>query len=85
MYFVYILISEKDGRFYTGITNNLEERIKKHNHGYKATKSTLNRGPFRLIFVQVCENRIEARTLEKYLKSGSGREMRSGIIESLKI
>jgi len=81
MYFVYVLLSEKDKRFYTGITNDLEQRIKKHNHGYKATKSTLNRGPFRIVFVQICEDRTKARALEKYLKSGCGREVRDEILK----
>lgn len=80
MYLTYILKSIKDGGFYTGITNNLQERLKKHNHGYRATKSTLNRGPFELVFVQISTNRIEARELEKYLKSGIGREIRKELL-----
>lgn len=80
MYLVYILKSIKDGKCYTGITNNLQERLKKHNHGYRATMSTLNRGPFELVFAQICSDRIEARKLEKYLKSGIGREIRKDLL-----
>ena len=47
----------------------------------ETTRSTVNRGPFKLIFVQVCQDRKEARTLEEYLKSGSGRETRSEILK----
>lgn len=81
MYFTYILLSKKDNKYYTGITNNIEERLKKHNHGYKATMSTLKRGPFELVFVQICKDRVEARILEKYLKSGAGRELRDKLFE----
>jgi len=31
MYYVYILRSIKDGKFYTGFTENIEKRIQKHN------------------------------------------------------
>ena len=81
MYYVYVLQSIKDGRFYTGITDNLQRRFKQHNTGNNATPSTLNRGPFKLIFAQECKNRQEARALEKYLKSGSGRELRDELLK----
>jgi len=80
MYYTYILRSQKDGKFYTGITNNIDDRIKKHNHGYRATQSTMNRGLFDLVFVQISENRIEARRLEKHLKSGMGREIKRELL-----
>lgn len=35
----------------------------------------------RLVFAQECRNRKEARVLEKYLKSGSGRELRDKLLE----
>ncbi|MCF7907200.1 GIY-YIG nuclease family protein [Patescibacteria group bacterium] len=74
MYFVYVLKSEKDGKFYVGMTNNIERRVKEHNNGVASTPSTKNRGPFKLIYFEKLENRIIAREREKYLKSGSGRE-----------
>lgn len=79
MYFVYILLSERDSRYYTGITDNLERRINQHNAGIN--RSTKNRGPFKLIFAQECIDRIEARTLEKYFKSGAGRELRDKLLK----
>ena len=33
MYYVYLIESLKDGRYYIGQTNNLEERLKYHNRG----------------------------------------------------
>jgi predicted GIY-YIG superfamily endonuclease len=39
MYYTYVLKSEKDGRFYTGVTNDLRKRLLKHNKGIvKSTK-----------------------------------------------
>ncbi|MBI5306450.1 GIY-YIG nuclease family protein [Candidatus Wolfebacteria bacterium] len=74
MYFVYILESKKDGKFYTGITNDLKRRLSDHNKGKSSTPSTKNRGPFIVIYSEKVENRKIARKREKYLKSGSGRE-----------
>lgn len=72
-YFVYVLKSLKNGSFYKGMTTNLELRITQHNKGL--TKSNKAFKPFELVFVQICENSIDARLLEKYLKSGYGREI----------
>ena len=74
MYFVYVLQSRKDGKHYTGITNNLERRLSQHNRGNSSTPSTQTRGPFRFIYSEKVANRMAAREREKYLKSGSGRE-----------
>ncbi len=46
MYFTYILQSEKDGRYYIGSTNNLENRLKRHNKGY--SRYTKNNGLLKL-------------------------------------
>lgn len=77
--YVYILKSIKDNKYYTGITNNIERRIKEHNRGKHNTQSTLNRGPFVLIYKEQCASRQLARNREKFWKSGSGRELRNKI------
>ena len=66
-YFTYILLSESSGRFYIGQTNNLSERLKRHNGNQ--SKSTKNRGPWKLYFHTEFETRSEAVILEQYLKS----------------
>ena len=73
MFFVYILQSLKTGEFYKGITDNLERRLGQHFNG--KSPSTSNRLPLRLIHVEVCSDRVEARKLEKFFKSGYGREV----------
>jgi len=73
MYYVYILKSLRKKVFYKGFTDDLDRRLCEHKNGLCQT--TKNLIPFELVFVQICETRDEARNLEKYLKSGSGREI----------
>ena len=72
MYYVYVLLSESDGKFYTGSTGNLKERVEEHNRGY--ARSTKNRRPFKLIYYEACLNKEDALQREKYLKSGMGKK-----------
>lgn len=79
MYFVYVLRSEKDGRLYKGFSSNLEKRIREHNSG--KTKSTKGYLPWKLVYSEKVESRIEARKREKYLKSGVGRDYLKEILK----
>lgn len=72
MYFVYIL-SLSTGDYYKGITDNINRRVKQHSLG--KVDATKNKLPIRLIHVEVVNSRVEARVLEKYFKSGYGREI----------
>jgi len=71
MYFTYVLLSKKDGGFYTGYTNNLYKRLKEHKSG--KVISTKFRLPVILIYFEVCLNREDAIARERYLKSGMGK------------
>ena len=71
MYYTYVLKSEKDGKIYIGWTNNLNDRIKKHNKGL--VESTKYRKPFKLIYYEACINKKDAINREKSLKTGFGR------------
>ncbi|MBI5466041.1 MAG: GIY-YIG nuclease family protein [Candidatus Kerfeldbacteria bacterium] len=72
MFYTYALKSLTDGHLYIGLTQDVEKRLKEHNTG--KTRSTRNRLPFRLIYQESFNTRLEARQKEKYLKSGIGRE-----------
>jgi len=72
MHYVYILLSEKDGKFYTGLTNNLKRRIQEHQSGN--VRSTWNRRPLKLIYYEACLNEDDAEQREIYLKSGMGKK-----------
>ena len=65
-YHVYILVSYKDGKNYIGHTNNLKDRLKRHNEGRE--KSTKNRKPFKLLYNWIFQNKSDAIIFEKYLK-----------------
>ena len=73
MFFVYVIRSEKDGRFYVGMSENVEKRILQHNKGM--TFSTKGFRPWKLFLFEKFETRDEARKREVYLKSGSGKEL----------
>src|SRR5256885_14924924 len=72
MAFTYILQSEVDPeRFYTGLTSNLRERLKRHNDG--SVPHTSKWRPWNLKTYIAMSDRQRAAELEKYLKSHSGR------------
>jgi putative endonuclease len=71
MYYVYQLLSEIDGNFYTGSTNDLRRRMEEHNNG--RVISTAKRRPLKLIYYEACICESDARRREKYLKSGMGK------------
>ena len=69
-HFVYILQSLKDGKYYIGETNDVEQRLLFHNNGFQ--RSTKNRRPFKLVLFEEFQNRIEALKREKQIKSWKG-------------
>ena len=78
MFYVYILKSVRDKRFYVGHTNNLLRRLKEHNSG--GTSSLKGRGPYKLVYYEKVQTRENAILKEKYFKSGSGRERRLSLL-----
>ena len=71
-YYVYILFSLKDLGLYIGSTSNLRNRLVNHAKG--KVKSTKGRIPIKLVHYEYFINRIDAKSREKFLKSGYGRE-----------
>jgi putative endonuclease len=70
-YYVYALLSEKDGYFYIGYTNDLRKRITEHERG--KVHSTKSRLPAKLVYYEACLNQQDATRREKYLKSSWGK------------
>lgn len=70
MHYVYLLKCA-DSTTYTGCTNNIEARIKRHNN--KEVKYTSTRLPIQLITYIAFSDKHKAYHFEKYLKSGSGK------------
>ena len=84
MYVVYILESLVDStRYYIGITENLEQRLKEHNNG--KVNYSKRYMPWELQTYIAFKNEERARQFEKYLKSGSGYAfLRKRLLKSLK-
>ena len=72
MWFVYILRSLKDGRYYIGSTSNLEKRVERHNQG--GNISTKNRRPLELVYFETYNTRVDALRRERVVKSYKGGE-----------
>ncbi len=72
MKYVYILQSLANAEhFYTGITDNVRERLSAHNSG--AVTHTAKYRPWCIKSYVVFTDKARAFAFEKYLKSGSGR------------
>jgi putative endonuclease len=72
MFYVYILISEKDSKFYIGMTADLKRRMEEHSRGN--VKSTKYRRPIKLTCCEACYTKKEANRREEFLKTNDGRE-----------
>jgi putative endonuclease len=72
MNYVYILECA-DGTLYTGWTNNLEKRIEMHSKGIGA-KYTRGRGPVKLIYHEIFENKNDAMKREYAIKKLTRKE-----------
>ena len=71
MYYVYLLRSLKDPtKTYIGHTNNLEQRLEKHNSG--GSIATEDFRPWKLVAYIALDSAEKALSLEQYLKVGSG-------------
>ena len=69
---VYAISSLRHNYIYVGMTQDLANRLERHNLGRERT--TRFYAPFKLIYTEECENRSEGRKREKYWKSGIGKE-----------
>jgi len=73
------IIECKDGKLYTGITNNLERRIKAHNSG-NGGRFTKYRAPVKLRYSEDCPTKPEALKREAQIKH-LPREKKLGLIK----
>ena len=71
MFYTYVLRSLKDGKMYTGFTQDLRNRLKEHEEG--KSPATEPRRPLELIFYEAYRNKYDALRREKYFKSSKGK------------
>lgn len=66
MFYVYLLQSQKVKRTYIGYTDNLKNRLEKHNN--KRVQSTKNDTPWKLVYYESFFSKKDARDRENKLK-----------------
>lgn len=71
MFYVYVLLSQKDRNFYVGYTEDLAKRMDEHGTGLVI--STRNRRPMQLVYYEGSINKKDAMHREKYLKTTWGK------------
>jgi len=71
MYYVYILLNEAKTRTYTGVAQDVNERLSMHNAG--KVKSSSPYRPYNVIHTESFETLSEAQQKEKFYKSTTGR------------
>ena len=83
MAFVYILKSQKTGRYYIGSSSNVQQRLQKHNAGLvPATKNFI---PYKLMFFRKYSDMAEARGVEARVKRLKRRDYIEKIIRNKEI
>ncbi len=71
MHYIYVLRSQRSGRWYTGYSADIRKRLRRHNE--RRSVATRNQVPYELLYYEACQNRVDAKHREIYLKSGMGK------------
>ncbi len=79
MYYIYVIQSLIHGTRYVGNTENIAKRLYEHNLG--KCHYTNGRRPWKLIYKEHYQTRIEATKREKFLKSGQGRKFLDSLLK----
>ncbi len=80
MYFVYIIKSQKDDSYYIGSTENLEDRLTRHNQS--RSKYTKAKIPWKLAYSEVYKTRSEAMYREYEIKKQKSRKYIENLIKN---
>ena len=75
---VYAIISEVNGEIYVGIAKDPDMRLKDHNGG--KNRYTKGLRPWRTLYRELQPDWQAARSREKYLKSGVGKEFLKSLV-----
>ena len=80
MFVVYILFSSKVDQYYVGHTQNMEDRLSRHNSG--RSLSTKKGKPWNLVYTETFETRSEAMLREKAIKKMKSRTYLEQLIQN---
>jgi putative endonuclease len=78
MFFVYIL-ENNIGKYYIGQTNNLADRLNRHN-SHRSKYTSFDSGNWKIVYKEEYNTRSEAMRREKYLKSQKSKSFISELI-----
>ena len=78
-FYIYAIVSEKDGVIYVGMTTDYEARLKEHNSG--KSKYTSGHMPWRMFYTELLGDAASARIREKYFKTASGKRKLRAILK----
>ena len=80
MWKLYIIYSEKIDRYYTGITDDVEWRLERHNQGWgKYTKRGI---PWRLVYSEEFETKSSALKRERDIKGRKSKNHIGSLIKN---
>jgi len=78
-YYIYILLSESHDRYYIGQTQDIQQRILRHNKGIE--KATSPYIPWKIICLIEKDSRSAAMILEKKLKNLNTEKLKKFILK----
>ena len=78
MHYVYVLRSERNGRFYVGFARDVQRRLEEHNRG--KVKSTRYLRPWEVLYSEECGSEDEARRREREIKASKSRRYVESLI-----
>jgi len=79
MFYIYILQSLASGRYYIGSSDDVEQRLMRHNGGkVRSTKAFM---PWKVVYKEAFQSRAEALKREHQLKSWKKRESLEELIQ----
>ena len=82
-FYVYILQSLKDGSYYIGSTNNLEDRIERHNQG--RSQYTRTKTPWELVHSEEHQDRSGAAKREEQIKRRKSRDFIESLVRTSRL
>ena len=80
MFIVYIIYSTNFDQYYVGHTQNIEDRLSRHNSG--RSLSTKKGKPWNLVYTETFETRSEAMLREKAIKKMKSRTYLEQLIQN---
>ena len=80
MTYFYILFSKQLDKFYIGHTNNVEERLRKHNTNHKGFTGKAN--DWEIVYLEEFDTKSEAYAREREVKNWKSRSRIRDLINS---